>query len=315
LAGVGLVLVIGGIWLISKGRGAETVGKIVVPFLNIPIGTATVSLTLVVLGLAATVYGLREMRKDNEDKPAKVSDARVRRIVGEPEPPSINQTSGKESEAAVLKWLFAYFAARIELDTGTDDGVRSGDYLVAIPDRQKAEDLPPEDLGNLQDEATALLKVARAYPATSTTQLDSYAYEAAFRGIPDDAPPAELFKRAAPVRRRQAVVAIPDGEARAHAGIASLGERAAKAKSSAERRILNDRLIEEAEAFLVDYPTGYFAADAIFERGGAEFELGECRRAQRTFEGLVDRFPFHPSAPGAREKAEKAQRCVERNQD
>ena len=313
LFALGVVLVVGGMWLISQGRGSETVGKVVVPFLNISIGKATTSLVLVVFGVAAAIYSLTEIRSDKKTEPPKATISEVTHIDGQPASPTFEDTSAKSDKAnmaAVGKWLSGYFDARIEVDGGTDHDLRPGDYLVAIPDRKKAADLPAENLGNLEDEATALLKVVRAYPHSGVTQLESYSYEAAFRNVPDDAPAKELFDRVAPVRVGEAVVAIPHAEARARAQVEALDARAADAKSREERRILYEQVIEEADAFLDDYPTGYFAGATLFQRGDAELSLRECGTARRTFTAFLNRYPFHPSAPGARERVKKAERCA-----
>jgi hypothetical protein len=303
-------LCVGSVILIAIGRGTEKAGKIVVPFLNVPIANATVSLVVLVLGIGLGIYSATKL--DDTDEPEKVSIATIKELVDAPEPPAVSQSDAGFEEAS-LRWLLAYFdETRIEIDAGSENGLASGDFMVAIPDREHAEDLPPESLGNLQDEATALLRIARAFAKTSTLQLEGYAYEAAFRGIPADASTAEVFARAAPVKEGQALVAIPRAEARAHARLEDLSTRASEARAGPERTILNERLIEEAEAFLTDYPTGYFAADAQFEIGGAELALGECRAARRTFEAFVERYPFHPAAPGARDKVEQAERCPRR---
>jgi len=77
-------------------------------------------------------------------------------------------------------------------------------------------------------------------------------------------------------------------------------------EDAAER---NDHIavIEEAERFDEEYRGGFFAAYALFQRGYAEYQLKRYAAAVETFERFLNRYPLHPSVPGAREWLRKAE--------
>lgn len=65
--------------------------------------------------------------------------------------------------------------------------------------------------------------------------------------------------------------------------------------------------MDEADDFLLNHGDGFFAADVLWDKGYVQFKLGDYDEAANTFDHFLDRFPFHPSAPGAREYKDKAQ--------
>jgi outer membrane protein assembly factor BamD (BamD/ComL family) len=66
----------------------------------------------------------------------------------------------------------------------------------------------------------------------------------------------------------------------------------------------------EADTFLQEHPTAYFASDALFQKGWAQYQLQKYDESILTFERFVKQYPFHNSKEGAENWIEKAKSAL-----
>jgi hypothetical protein len=160
---------------------------------------------------------------------------------------------------------------------------------VTVPEDVDLDGLRTDELGTLDSDASALLRIVTVREERSVAQLENVAIDA-FTRQGDDA---------APVRAKQKVVAIPNDERDARDRI---HEQTGGAADGGDRRKANLELLRLTEAFLLDHPGSYFVPEVLFARGDAQAALGRMREATWTWEEFLDHFPFSVSADGVRER-------------
>jgi hypothetical protein len=145
------------------------------------------------------------------------------------------------------------------------------------------------------------LKVVAARSDESVAQLTEFAIDAYVRRLPSD-PKASI---PGPVEAEQRVLALPEDETEAMSDVQLELSAASEQKRSREvRRLHFAQALEEAEDFLDRYPDSFLAPDVLFDMGDAERGLGRRKDALDTFGDFVERYPFHKSVDGARERIE-----------
>lgn len=139
----------------------------------------------------------------------------------------------------------------------------------------------------------------------------SWSYAAALKKLPDPVRIDQLPQLAAPVRKGQTVVLIPGKEAIAWNNVErSIGKASSDTAKPEVRRVYYRDAISSADRFFHDYPNGYFEADVLFQRGYALYQLKRYEDAIDDFQDFLDRYPFHPSASGARDWIERAKKRI-----
>jgi Outer membrane lipoprotein len=268
-----------------------------------------------VVGVAASAFGVWKIA--SADGVPRVVLGKVTAIENLPKNPIVRRDdSRRDIEEKIGRWYLAFFEdTRIIIDQGLDQRVRRGDFFATVYNPERADDLPQDAIGNLQDELTALIRVGTVYSDQSVGRLHSYAYEAHLRRLPDAGNIPEeggvlKLTSIAPVTVGLRVVAVPRDE---KAALDAIEEDLAEADKATGkmRRSSYERALGKIEDFEADYPNGFFTGDVIFDHGSVLFHLGDYRGAIRTFERFRERYPFHPSAGAVQDWIDRAQQELE----
>jgi hypothetical protein len=304
--GLGLSLVIFGAGLVFVARKWGTAeGEAVV---HLPLGLkvekvshAVFILLIGVVGGGLCIWQLAQEREARRNTTVALFE--VSTLDNLPSPPTKDDL---KNQKRLFGWyapflLSFYDKVGIVVNAGSDEGVSEGDYFATVSNRERATGLPVYKVGNLQDELTAILKVARVYPESSVSQLNSYAYGAHLSTLPGgnllDINPTQLRDALSPVAPGQPVASIPRNESAARDSLEDQWDRAAEdGLSGARSRFLDKEAIRSANEFLLDYPDGFFASEVMFDKGYALFRIESLKAALATFEEFLDRYPFHYSA-------------------
>jgi TolA-binding protein len=223
-----------------------------------------------------------------------------------------------------VAWLKEFFDAQIIIDRGSLQGTKQGDYFVAVQDEKEIQSKEGRALGIMREEGS-LVRVVDAHPKFSICQLTDFTYGSHFKALEarltkaaDKDGQIDLEKHAellAPVTVGQKVIAIPQEEkARRDEIEEAYGRTLAESTKDEERNLRYADMIVAADKFLVEHATGYFAPNALFQKGFAQFKLGQYRDSINTFELFLTRYPFHVSAPGAKDWIEKATKAMKEAQ-
>ena len=207
-------------------------------------------------------------------------------------------------------WLSGFARdARVVVHVADDVDLQRGDYLAAL--RDDAPDEIPHDLGNLDSDTTALLRVSHAVPSAAKATLDGFAAtEAAaeaLKELPDPVSGARAMTIAAPVRQRQRVLVIGRDEKNARDRLQHELQDAHASRTRAKRRLHLRQVVNLADDFAFDHPRGFFAAEVLNMKGDALDRLGDRDAAIAAFRRFLERFPGNPKVKGARERLDKLQ--------
>jgi hypothetical protein len=226
-------------------------------------------------------------------------------------PPLAEEVDWADGES-VLSWLKEFLErARFLVDAGSREGVVKGDYFVIVGDPSKAEGLRRNETSGLRFEAGSMLKAVEILPKVSVCKLESWDYKRFLEELPrrleeigEDT--SQLANLIAPIRPGDVVVAIPQEEKAGRDQIDYHYSRAINPKlPQDEQRINYAEMVRKADSFLAEHANGFFAAEALFQRGYGQFQLGKFDDSIDTFELFLDRYPFDPQADGARHWIEK----------
>lgn len=226
----------------------------------------------------------------------------------------------------LLEWIRRFFdETQIVIDAGSDEGVTYGDYFVSIQNQTQIKGLSGEELGELEDEGS-LIKVVEVRPKFSVCALEAYSYEDHLAALPkvleqfadkdgtinvDD-----HLSTVGPLVVGQHVIGIPQEETAGRDAIEELyGQTLSDALSDEEKFVYYRQMIRAADNFLLSHSQGYFAPDALFQKGYAQFQLAEYQNAVETFENFIEKYPFHVSAKGARDWRVRAEQRLRRQRD
>src|SRR5919197_1332314 len=279
--GLGLAVALTGaaLFLIWKGRGTEWAAQDF-KFKSFSIGKLSAAGLVALLGVSGSGACVYELATAGPGT-ATVQVAHVTAVDDAPKLPDLRALhSDRERKLAFGRYLLAWYDdAQVHVDEGTADDVERGDYFATIASEKRAKHLPLSDIANLQDSTTSILHVVRVEPSSSISQLTELAYEKYFAAHPN-------ATTLVPVG--EPVVAVPSREVDLRDEIVA-----------AEDHNRWSEVISLAERFLERHPDGFFAADALFKEGYAQYQLGRYTASAATFRHFVDIYPFHASAPGA----------------
>lgn len=264
-----------------------------------------------ILGFAAFTlllfFVLSFVDPEKRSKETGLVELRTVKRVDNPAPPMGEEGDEKEAEIQVMLWLEHWSEeARIVVDAGTDRSVEVGDYFVVIRNPDRATGLRENQIGNLKDDAASQVKVVRVYATESVCRLEGFAYTAYFQELEQAG--HDFATLPGPVVPGQRVLAVPRAEKAYMDVISNQYAKTLGNDVPAEKRLFHlEEMVRAARTLLTDHPSGWFAADALFQRAYAEFELGRFREARESFDEFLDRYPFHVSARGARTWLTKAE--------
>jgi TolA-binding protein len=222
-----------------------------------------------------------------------------------------------DDEKELFLWLNNFFeAAQIFIDKGSLDGVRTGDYFVAVNETE-IKDERGKVIGTVQEEGSTL-RVAVVDSKFSIAQLNEFAYrqyskdlqsrEAQMGATARTNNNAEFYS---PVAVGQKVVGLPLEERAQWKELSQLYERTlSKEATDEENQRRYQEIVDKAEEFISEHGNGCFAPRALFDKGYAQFKLKQYRASIRTFELFLDRYPFHVSASGARKTIEEVKDAI-----
>ena len=235
--------------------------------------------------------------------------------------------AGEESDAGeddalamlMVSYVQTFFEdARIVVDIGARTGVAERDYLAVVSDPEVARHIDLQNLSYLHGSFSCLVRVAMAYPQTSVCQLSSWAYSDYFSqfekltkaaaGGRDEIELSDLDNVLPLIKAGAKGVLIPRDEVAARDAIQHHYDQTLSDESPEdEKRHHYKEMIREAERLLLHDSRGFFASDALFQKGYAQFQLEKYEESISTFNGFLDRFPFHTSSEGAREWISKGE--------
>jgi hypothetical protein len=281
-----IALTVVGLFFMWKGKGTAWAANDF-KFKGLSIGKLSAAGFVALLGFAGgagCIYKLASAESSTE----LVHVAHVTGVENAPKLPDLaSMGSEGERQRAIGQWLVDWYDnAEIEVDEGSSRGLGPGDYFATIATDKRARKLPQSEIANLQDSATSLLKVVRVAPHSSICQLQEFAYNKYFAAHPN-------ATTLVPVR--EAVVAVPPREIDLRDEIVA-----------AEDHKRWSEVIPLTDQFLLRHPKGFFSADVLFKKGYAQYQLGQYAPSAGTFRQFLDLYPFHASAPGARDWEEKA---------
>lgn len=222
-----------------------------------------------------------------------------------------------------ILWIARFFdETQIIIDVGSQRGVKKGDYFAIIQSQTQIKNLAGEELGNLQEEGS-LIKVAEVHPKFSVCMLNSYRYgdhlDALSKILNQFADKdgyvnvEEHLDVMGPIIVGQQVVGVPQEEKAGRDAIEELYRKTlSDAISGEEKSIYYREMVRKAEDFLLSYSQGYFAPHALFQKGYAQFQLGEYQNAIETFEHFLERYPLNVSAKGARDWVAQASNLLQK---
>ncbi len=239
------------------------------------------------------------------------------------EQPDIDQTKIEPAELFsmwLVNWIQKFFDVRIVIDAGSEQKVRSQDYFVAIQSLKQIKDLAGETLGEFHEEG-CLIKAVEVHARFSLCTLESYPYEAHFEKIPalleqyaDENGEIDIDKHLdviSPITVGQQVIAISPEETAGRDAIEELyNNTLSETISENAKKFYHQEMVRKADDFLLNFGKGYFAPDALFQKGYALFRLGKYPEAIETFKRFIDRYPFHHSVKGANEWISKAEEIL-----
>jgi hypothetical protein len=219
-------------------------------------------------------------------------------------------------------WLLEFFNAQIIIDQGSPQGTKQGDYFVVIQEEKEIKSNDGKILGVLQEEGS-LVQVVDARPNFSICNLsalssESYskALEVRLTKVADKDGHIDLEKYPellAPVTVGQKVIAIPQEEKALWNQIDKAYARTLAAHTGDEEKKFHyTDMIGKADAFMLEYGNGYFAPDALFQKGFAQYQLQQYSESINTFGLFLKRYPFHPLARGAERWIEKARKVMKK---
>lgn len=236
-------------------------------------------------------------------------------------------SSDNEDPDAFVQWFISWMGrffdeTQIIIDVGSQRGVKKGDYFAVIQSQTQIKNLTGEELGNLQEEGS-LIKVAEVHPKFSVCTLEEYRYRDHIDALPKilsqfadkdgNIDIEEHLDVIGPIVVGQQVFGIPQEEKAARDAIEELYSKTlSDAISGEEKSIYYREMARKADAFLLSYSQGYFASSALFQKGYAQFQLGEYQNAIGTFEFFLERYPFNVSAGGARDWVAKANNILQK---
>lgn len=208
----------------------------------------------------------------------------------------------------------------IAIDLGSSDDVGIGDYFAIIAAEEVIKDAKGDVLGSVIKDGS-LMRAVQVQSEMSTCTLTDFVYKAYFaqidsvvEGFADADGNLDLALLAGrpeafwPIQIGQRVMRIPPEEKHGRDEVEELYARTLDDKvSDDERRFLFGEMVRQANAFLNEHANGYFASAVLFQRGYAQFKLEQYRDAIDTFRLFLRRYPFSPSASGAREWIDKAE--------
>jgi hypothetical protein len=215
---------------------------------------------------------------------------RITNMEGVPAVPQGAESAHTHGETVncIMRWLSTFTRARYTINLGYKDHVEKHDYFALVADERKARRLPEARIGNLQSDATLLLRVVDVYADTSVATIEEWAYKKQFDRQHESSQReaftcAEAPQFVALVKAAQMVVQVPRREKELY--------------DSLQGSPLD--LINRADDYLLKYPNGFFAGAVLFKKAQAHEALGEEASARATFERLVHEYPFHPSSDAA----------------
>lgn len=254
-------------------------------------------------------------------------------LIDTPKVPDFTLVPSKDASELFGNWILFvvkefFEKVQIAIDRGSSHGVTVGDYFAVVAQSDLVANAQGDILGSVIQEG-ALIKAVKVQDNISICQLSDWAYERYFDRMPtvaesfaDSDGNLDLGQLSAhpgafwPIQKGQTVMRIPSEEKTGRDEVEELyGRTLDDTTSDDERRFLYGEMVRKANAFLLEHATGYFASAVLFQRGYAQFQLGQYRDAIDTFELFLRRYPFSPSADGAREWIEKARKIPNGEKD
>lgn len=304
LAGVALggVVLVTGLFFLAKRWAGEGEGKVKYKALEVAGSPAFV---VTVLGFAWAAFSIVQLAQgQDERRDPSIVVGKVREVRNVPSFRFAEEAPEDEGMHAYGSWLLKFFEdGQIVINKGKDDGLREGQHVTTLDESVTPRRVRRSELGAYNSAGTATLKLVNVYGNESVAQLEAFAIESYLRRI-DKVDAGEPVP--GPAVKGQRVLALPENESEAAAEVARALQEAEKQGLSRDaRRIYYRDAVSRAQRFLRTHASSFFAPDVLFQLGDAQRALGRRVDAVQTFEEFLDRYPFHASADGARERLEK----------
>ncbi|MFL6137921.1 MAG: trypsin-like peptidase domain-containing protein [Frankiaceae bacterium] len=268
-----------------------------------------------------------------EAEPARQPDTgEVVALIDTPMVPDFAQMPAERFDELFTDWLLFvvdqfFHKVQIIIDKGSADGVSAGDYFALIGQHDLIANAQGDVIGSVIKEGS-LIRAVDVQEGISVCQLTDWLYKLYFDHIGEVAESLadsegnldleQLSASAAlywPVQKGASVMRISPAEKVGRDEVAELyGRTLDDTVADDERRFLHAEMVRKANAFLLEHATGYFASAVLYQRGYAQLKLGQYRDAIDTFELFLRRYPFSPSADGARELSEEARDALKRGE-
>lgn len=262
--------------------------------------------------LVAQMLKIESVNRNQSSDGIPQLEARVIAIDGAPRVGWQVLFGGENSSDAILAWRAAYFDAKIVIDAGLTKGVRADDYFAVSSDELDVRDKKGRTLGLLRNDI-ALIRVVQIQPELSICILAIWHWRSHLErsiekiaAIDDKEVISEekAFALVSPIVQGQRAFLLRRDEGDAWNEIIEAVGRAAEVTGDAQDVLYRDVLVR-MDRFLGRYPSAYFAPYVLFAKGDLQERLGERGGAAAAFDLYVSRFPFNPSASGARERSER----------
>jgi len=224
----------------------------------------------------------------------------------------------------ILDFIKKSFEADIYIDSGSENGVKAGDYVASVFGMETLKTLTGQEIGRILEEDGTLLQVIEVFPEYSLCRIQSYAYDKHMDRVmkwlsnstvgksDSDDTTIELHnlcENLFPVLKGQSVLFPAREEGIIWTNIDDIyGQTLNHHLSNEEKIFLYKQLIRQANNYLTKYKLGegYFFDSILFQKGYAQFQLQKFEDCIETYELYLDYFPNGKSKKGAIEWIEKS---------
>ena len=250
------------------------------------------------------------------------SEKRTKNIVGKvmavTDQPKLFSEDYADKAAQILhKW---FNDAKIKVNLGANFGIKKEDLFIVVYSDITKQELEILDIASVDEtlvEITAK-SVQRDYSICKVTSLAYNKLEVSRESMKNKLGLHVLGKDAkidveladkidAWVNEGQWVVLVPREEKLVHDELDDLYHQTLDEIPQDERAFYYREIERRSRKYLLNYPHSYFTPNALFRQGFAQFKLGKFNESIETFSLFLEQYPFHVSAPGAKEWIFKAE--------
>lgn len=225
--------------------------------------------------------------------------------------------------AYAKKW---FHDAQIKVDLGADSGIQREDLFVVVYSDVNMQELENLDIANV-DETMLEITAKNIQPNYCICMITNLAYNELEKrkkllmkkfgldNLDGDASiDIELAEKIQSwVIEGEWAVLVPREQKLAHDELEDLYDQTLSDKIPYDKKkFYYEEMERKNRKYLLNYPNSYFAPNALFQQGYAQFRLGKFNESIETFNLFLERYPFHKSVDGAKDWIIKAEEKLQK---